>query len=79
MLLTITTTRQPVTDLGRLLRKHPAKTRVFEQSFGRAHVFYPEATEQVCTAALLLEVDPIGASLVASSAQRQSRLHEQPV
>jgi 3' terminal RNA ribose 2'-O-methyltransferase Hen1 len=60
MLLTITTTHQPATDLGHLLRKHPDKTHVFEQSFGRAHVFYPEATEQVCTAALLLEVDPVG-------------------
>lgn len=60
MLLTITTTHQPATDLGHLLRKHPGKTHVFEQSFGCAHVFYPEATEQVCTAALLLEVDPVG-------------------
>jgi 3' terminal RNA ribose 2'-O-methyltransferase Hen1 len=60
MLLTITTTHQPVTDLGHLLRKNPGKTHVFEQSFGRAHVFYPEASEQVCTAALLLEVDPVG-------------------
>src|SRR5688572_19544992 len=60
MLLTITTTHQPATDLGHLLRKHPAKTHMFEQSFGRAHVFYPEATEEACTAALLLEVDPVG-------------------
>ena len=60
MLLTLTTTHQPATDLGHLLRKHPGKTHVFEQSFGRAHVFYPEASEPVCTAALLLEVDPVG-------------------
>lgn len=60
MLLTITTTHQPATDLGHLLRKNPGKAHLFEQSFGRAHVFYPEATEQVCTAALLLEVDPVG-------------------
>ena len=60
MLLTITMTHQPATDLGHLVRKHPGKTHVFEQSFGRAHVFYPEATEQVSTAALLLEVDPVG-------------------
>ena len=60
MLLTITTTHQPATDLGHLLRKHPGKAHVFEQSFGRAHVFYPEATEQACTATLLLEVDPVG-------------------
>jgi 3' terminal RNA ribose 2'-O-methyltransferase Hen1 len=60
MLLTITTTHQPATDLGHLLRKHPGKTHVFEQSFGRAHVFYPEASEEACIAALLLEVDPVG-------------------
>jgi hypothetical protein len=60
MLMTISTTHQPATDLGHLLRKHPGKAHAFEQSFGRAHVFYPKATEQVCTAALLLEVDPVG-------------------
>jgi 3' terminal RNA ribose 2'-O-methyltransferase Hen1 len=60
VLLTITTTHQPATDLGFLLRKHPQKTQSLEQSFGRAHVFYPEVTEQRCTAALLLEVDPVG-------------------
>src|ERR1043165_4256319 len=60
MLLTITTTHQPATDLGFLLRKHPQKAQAFELSFGRAHVFYPEADELRCTAALLLEVDPIG-------------------
>lgn len=60
MLLTITTTYQPATDLGHLLRKNPARTQSFELNFGRAHVFYPEAREERCTAALLLEVDPVG-------------------
>jgi 3' terminal RNA ribose 2'-O-methyltransferase Hen1 len=60
MLLTITTTHQPATDLGYLLRKNPARVQAFEQSFGVAHVFYPEATADRCTAALLLEVDPVG-------------------
>lgn len=60
MLLTLTTTRPPATDLGWLLHKHPAKVQMFELAFGRAHVFYPEATERRCTAALLLDVDPIG-------------------
>lgn len=59
MLLTITTTHPPATDLGYLLVKNPARVQEFEQSFGRAVVFYPEATEQRCTAALLLEVDPV--------------------
>src|SRR3569623_482378 len=60
MLLTITTTHQPATDLGYLLRKNPARVQTFAQSFGAAHVFYPEATPERCTAALLLEVDPVG-------------------
>ncbi|MCC7291900.1 MAG: 3' terminal RNA ribose 2'-O-methyltransferase Hen1 [Phycisphaerales bacterium] len=60
MLLTLTTTRPPATDLGWLLHKHPAKVQMLELAFGRAHVFYPEATERRCTAALLLDVDPIG-------------------
>ncbi len=60
MLLTLTTTHQPATDLGHLLRKNPARAQSFDLSFGRAHVFYTEATDARCTAALLLEVDPIG-------------------
>ncbi len=60
MLLTITTTHQPATDLGYLLHKNPARLHSFELSFGHAHVFYPEATPERCTAALLLDVDPIG-------------------
>lgn len=59
MLLTITTTATPATDLGFLLHKHPDKVQTFDQAFGTAHVFYPEATCERCTAALLLEVDPI--------------------
>ena len=60
MLLTITTTHTPATDLGYLLHKNPARPQSFELSFGRAHVFYPEADESRCTAALLLDVDPVG-------------------
>ncbi len=60
MLLTITTTRSPATDLGYLLHKHPDKCQTFELSFGCAHVFYPEANDSRCTAALLLDVDPVG-------------------
>ena len=60
MLLTITTTHRPATDLGHLVRKNPARVQSFELSFGRAHVFYPAATEERCTVALLLEVDAIG-------------------
>jgi hypothetical protein len=60
MLLTLTTTHKPATDLGYLLHKNPAKLHSFELSFGKAHVFYPEATAERCTAALLLDVDPVG-------------------
>lgn len=59
MLLTITTTHQPATDLGYLLHKNPARCQSFPLSFGNAHVFYPEATEDRCTAAVLLDVDPV--------------------
>ncbi len=60
MLLTITTTRPPATDLGHLLHKHPERLQTFSLPFGRAHVFYPHATDDSCTAALLLDVDPVG-------------------
>ncbi|MDG4794854.1 3' terminal RNA ribose 2'-O-methyltransferase Hen1 [Micromonospora sp. WMMD1082] len=59
MLLTLTTTHQPATDLGHLLVKHPDRVHAFDVPVGTAHVFYPEAGEQRCTAALLLDVDPL--------------------
>lgn len=59
MLLTITTTHQPATDLGYLLHKHPARVQSFPLSFGQAHVFYPEASVERCMAALLLDIDPV--------------------
>lgn len=60
MLLTLTTTYRPATDLGFVLRKNPARAQSFTLTFGKAHVFYPEATEERCTVALLVEVDPVG-------------------
>ncbi|MFF9915201.1 3' terminal RNA ribose 2'-O-methyltransferase Hen1 [Streptomyces sp. NPDC013457] len=62
MFLTISTTgtpERPATDLGFLLHKHPDNAQTFSTSHGTAHVLYPEATAERCTAALLLEVDPI--------------------
>ncbi|MGW5472580.1 3' terminal RNA ribose 2'-O-methyltransferase Hen1 [Streptomyces chartreusis] len=62
MFLTITTTgtpERPATDLGFLLHKHPEKAQRFSTSYGTAHVLYPEADDQRCTAALLLEVDAV--------------------
>src|SRR5437762_13597589 len=60
MLLTVTTTHAPTTDLGYLLHKNPARPQSFEQSFGLVHVFYPEVSDARCTAAPLLDVDPVG-------------------
>jgi len=60
MLLTISTTYQPATDLGYLLHKNPARLQSVEITGGQAHIFYPEATAERCTAALLLDLDPIG-------------------
>ncbi|WP_043174572.1 3' terminal RNA ribose 2'-O-methyltransferase Hen1 [Streptomyces sp. NRRL B-24484] len=56
---TTATAERPATDLGFLLHKHPEKVQRFSTSHGVAHVFYPEATEQQCTAALLLDIDPV--------------------
>src|SRR5215217_6636501 len=60
MLLIITTTHQPATDLGYLLHKNPGRAQRFDLSFGAAHVVYPEASSSRCTAALVLDVDPVG-------------------
>lgn len=46
MLLTITNERSTATDLGYLLHKNPARTQTFDLPFGKAHVFYPEATDE---------------------------------
>ncbi|MBU2670075.1 3' terminal RNA ribose 2'-O-methyltransferase Hen1 [Actinoplanes bogorensis] len=58
MLLTVTTTHRPATDLGYLLVKHPDRIHSFDVPTGTAFVMYPEATDERCTAALLLDVDP---------------------
>ena len=60
MLLTITNRTPDARDLGWLLHKHPDKVQTFELSCGVGHVFYPEVTSDCCTAALLVEVDPVG-------------------
>jgi len=60
MLLTISTTANPATDLGFLLHKNPARVHRIEQTFGHATVFYPEATAERCTVCLLVDVDPVG-------------------
>jgi 3' terminal RNA ribose 2'-O-methyltransferase Hen1 len=59
MLLTLSTTFRPATDLGFQLRKNPARSQSFELPFGEARVFYPEAREELCTCALQVVVDPV--------------------
>jgi 3' terminal RNA ribose 2'-O-methyltransferase Hen1 len=60
MYLSISTTHNPATDLGFLLHKHPDRVHETDLSFGKAHLFYPEATPERCEAVLLLEIDPVG-------------------
>ena len=59
MLVSLTSTTPDATDLGYLLHKHPDRVRSVDVGFGRAHVFYPQATPQRCTATLFVEVDPV--------------------
>ena len=59
MLLTITYIGQNTTDLGYLLHKNPCRPQVFELGYGKAFVFYPEISNELTTAALLLDIDPI--------------------
>jgi Hen1-like subunit of RNA repair complex/PNKP (polynucleotide 5'-kinase/3'-phosphatase) family adenylyltransferase-like protein len=59
VLLNITTTHRPATDVGYLLHTHPDRVPQFSLPFGSAHVLYPEATEERCTAALVLDIDPV--------------------
>ncbi|MCB0514979.1 MAG: 3' terminal RNA ribose 2'-O-methyltransferase Hen1 [Chitinophagales bacterium] len=59
MLLQITTTHQPATDLGYVLHKHPDKFQSVEFSMGKAHIFYPEVSEEKTSICLLLDIDPI--------------------
>ncbi|WP_238009201.1 3' terminal RNA ribose 2'-O-methyltransferase Hen1 [Dactylosporangium sp. AC04546] len=68
MLLTLTTTHRPATDLGFLLVKHPDRLQSFTVTGGTAHVFYPEAADERCTAALLVDgPDVVSASHLAAA------------
>lgn len=79
MLLTITNTHRPATDLGYLLHKSPYRVQSFPLSFGQAHVFYVEARPERCTAALLLDVDPVGLVRHGRGASGAGRTLEQYV
>lgn len=59
MIISITCTGPNSSDLGFLLHKHPDRVRSVDVGNGRAHVFYPEATDERTTATLLVEIDPV--------------------
>ncbi|WP_417379183.1 3' terminal RNA ribose 2'-O-methyltransferase Hen1 [Gimesia sp.] len=77
MLLSITTTHKPASDLSYLLHKHPDRFQSFHLSFGNAHLFYPMVSDEQCTACLLLDVDPVG--MVRGKGRQQSFLLDQYV
>jgi 3' terminal RNA ribose 2'-O-methyltransferase Hen1 len=60
MILKISTTHEPASDLGYLLHKHPGRVHSAELPYGQATVFFAEATDQRCTAVLSLHVDSVG-------------------
>lgn len=76
MLLTITSTAPQATDLGFLLHKNPANLHNIEVSFGKAYVFYTEASPARCTACLLLEIDPV--QLVRGARQLEDYVNDRP-
>jgi 3' terminal RNA ribose 2'-O-methyltransferase Hen1 len=59
VLVTLSTRGEAAPDLSHLLHKHPGRAQSFDLSVGTAHVFYPADTAEVCTAALLLEIDAV--------------------
>lgn len=60
MLLTISTTHKPATDLGYLLHKHPVRFQTFSASFGKVYIYFPVAQTDRCSAVMQLDIDPIG-------------------
>src|SRR5258708_4739079 len=76
MLISITNSAEPATDLGYLLHKNPANIHSAELSFGKGFVFYTSATAQRCTACLLMEIDPV--ELVRGSEQLEDYVNDRP-
>ena len=60
MLLTITAEGNNAEALSFLLHKHPDKLQTAKLSVGKAYIFYPEYGKEKATAALLLDIDPVG-------------------
>lgn len=76
MLIRITNTGKPATDLGFLLHKNPANLHSAELSFGKVHVFYTDADHSRCTVCLLLELDPV--ELVRGAQQLEAYVNDRP-
>jgi hypothetical protein len=76
VLLSLTSTACPATDLGFLLHKNPANTHGAKLSFGNTTVFYSEASDERCTACLLLEISP--AELVRGARQLEDYVNDRP-
>jgi hypothetical protein len=75
LVLTITTTHLPATDLGYLLHKHPDRRQAYDLSFGQAHVFSTEATDDRCSACFLLDVGSERAALRKWSRSDRARFN----
>jgi len=76
MLLSISSSAHPATDLGFLLHKNPANLFDTDLAFGKVYVFYTEASAERCTACLLLEIDPV--SLVRGTHQLEDYVNDRP-
>ncbi|MBI1792158.1 MAG: 3' terminal RNA ribose 2'-O-methyltransferase Hen1 [Acidobacteria bacterium] len=76
MLIRITNTAEPATDLGFLLHKNPANLHSADLAFGKAYVFYSNAAAQRCTACLLLEIDPV--ELVRGAQRPEDYVNDRP-
>ena len=60
MLLELSTTAPLASELGFLLHKNPAHVYQKTLPYGVVHVFYPQADDSRCTAALWLDIDSVG-------------------
>ncbi|MEO8662670.1 MAG: 3' terminal RNA ribose 2'-O-methyltransferase Hen1 [Bryobacteraceae bacterium] len=80
MLLSVTNTGTnagpEATDIGFLLHKNPANLHSLDLPFGKARVFFTAATPQVCTACLLLEIDPV--DLVRGARRPEDYVNDRP-
>lgn len=76
MVLTIGAPISGADLLGYLLLKNPARLHSFEWPFGKAHVFYPDLSDEGSAASLLLDIDPVGLVRGRSQAAKESTLDQ---